>query len=87
MLIAAPQAFSRAEGIRREALRSGEFGTLEPGKFHTFAGGGAVFYAESSDPDGSLRKDFLQRRIQDKIVVVLADRARHIAEEDGNTCS
>ena len=50
VLIAAPEAFGRAEGIKREALRTAEFGLLEPGKFHTFAGGSAVFYAESADP-------------------------------------
>ena len=83
VLVAAPEAFGRAEGIKREALRTAEFGLLEPGKFHTFAGGSAVFYAESADPDGTLHKVFLQRRAADSIEVVLADRARHLVEEDG----
>jgi len=82
-LSAAPQAFARAQDIKREALRSAEFGTLEPGKFHTFAGGSAVFYAESSDPDGTLRRVFLERRSPDGVEVVLADRARHVVQEDG----
>ncbi len=83
VLIAAPAAFGRAEGIKREALRTAEFGLLEPGKFHTFAGGSAVFYAESADPDGTLHRVFLQRRAADTIEVVLADRAKHLVEEDG----
>ncbi len=83
VLVVAPDAFGRAEGIKREALRTAEFGLLEPGKFHTFAGGSAVFYAESSDPDGTLHRVFLQRRSEDGIEVVLADRARHLVEEDG----
>jgi len=83
VLVAAPQAYGRVEDIKREAVRAGEFGLLEPGKFHTFAGGSAVLYAESADPDGTLRKVFLQRRSADSIEVVLADRARHLVEEDG----
>jgi lipopolysaccharide export system permease protein len=82
-LVAAPDAFGRAEGIKQEALKAAEFGMLEPGKFHTFAGGSAVFYAESGDKDGTLHKVFLERRIEDRIEVVLADRARHVVEEDG----
>jgi lipopolysaccharide export system permease protein len=82
-LSAAPAAFARAQDIRREALRAAEFGMLEPGKFHTFAGGSAVFYAESSDPDGTLRRVFLQHRDQGGVEVVLAERARHLVQEGG----
>lgn len=79
----APQAFGRAQEIRREALRQAQFGMLEPGKFHTFAGGDAVFYAESADPDGTLRRVFLQRRVQDRVEVALAERATHEMRENG----
>jgi lipopolysaccharide export system permease protein len=82
-LSAAPQAFGKAQDIRREALRAAEIGMLEPGKFHTFAGGSAVFYAESSDPDGTLRHVFLQHRDRSGVEVVLAERARHVVEEGG----
>jgi lipopolysaccharide export system permease protein len=82
-LAAAPQAFGRAQGIRREALKAAEFGMLEPGKFHTFAGGNAVFYAESAEPDGTLRRVFLERRELDHVEVALAERARHVVEEGG----
>jgi lipopolysaccharide export system permease protein len=79
----APQAYGRAQEIRREALRQAQFGALVPGKFHTFAGGSAVFYAESADPDGTLRKVFVQRRAGDRLEVALAERARHTVEEGG----
>lgn len=82
-LFGAPNAYGRAQEIRREALRQAQFGTLEPGKFHTFAGGNAVFYAESADPDGTLRKVFVQRRAGDRLEVALAERARHTVEEGG----
>ncbi len=82
-LDAAPYSFGRAQQIQREALKAAEFGMLEPGKFHTFAHGSAVFYAESSDPDGTLRRVFLQRRVADRVEIVLADRARHLVQEGG----
>ena len=82
-LVGAPAAFGRAQQIRRDALRAAEFGMLEPGRFHSFAGGDAVFYAESRDPNGDLRRVFLQRRVRDRIEVALADRAQHRVEERG----
>lgn len=82
-LEAAPRSFGRAQQIQQEALKVAEFGMLEPGKFHTFAHGSAVFYAESADPDGTLRRVFLERRTVDRVEIVLADRARHLIEEDG----
>ncbi len=82
-LYGAPQAYAKAQDIRREALRAAQFGALEPGKFHTFAGGNAVFYAESIEPDGAFRKVFVQRRVGDRLEVALAERARHVVEENG----
>jgi len=82
-LVGAPAAFGRAQEIRRDALRAAEFGLLEPGKFHSFAGGSAVFYAESRDPNGDLRRVFLQRRERDRIEVALAERAQHRVEDHG----
>ena len=82
-LAAAPRAFGQLEGIKREAIKAAEFGMLEPGKFHTFAGGTSVFYAESADADGTLRRVFLQRRDLDHVEVALAERARHLIEEGG----
>ena len=83
VLDTAPRAFERAQEIRTEALKTAEFGMLEPGKFHTFARGAAVLYAESSDPDGTLHRVFLQRRDAARVEIVLAERARHVISEDG----
>lgn len=82
-LVGAPWSFGRADSIRADALKAAEFGMLEPGRFHTFARGSAVFYAESADADGTLRRVFLQRRIADRVEIVLADRAIHRVEEGG----
>ncbi len=79
----APRAFGRVQEIQRDALRAAVFGLLEPGKFHTFMSGTAVFYAESREPDGTFRHVFLQRRQSERVEIVLADRARHVVEEDG----
>jgi lipopolysaccharide export system permease protein len=79
----APAAFGKAQDLRREALRSAEFGRLEPGKFRSFAGGSAVFYAERADEAGVLYNVFLQRRVGDRIEVATASRAVHRIEEGG----
>jgi lipopolysaccharide export system permease protein len=78
-----PAAFGRAQDLRRVALRDAQFGQLEPGKFRTFAGGSAVFYAERADGAGVLYNVFLQRRVGDKIEVATASRAVHRIEEGG----
>lgn len=82
-LSGAPDAFGRAQQIKRDALRGAEFGMLEPGAFHAFAAGTAVLYAGFADEDGTLRRVFIQRRVDDRIEVILADRARHVVEEGG----
>ena len=46
---AIPGATARAKELRAEALRDAQFGSLEPGRFRTFAGGRVVFYAERVD--------------------------------------
>jgi lipopolysaccharide export system permease protein len=79
----APRAFARAQDIQRAALRDAQFGQLEPGKFHPFAGGRSVFYAESGDPDGTLHKVFVERGNADRVEVLLADRARQSVSEGG----
>jgi lipopolysaccharide export system permease protein len=83
-LFGSPHAYGRAQEIRREALRQAQFASLEAGRFHTFAGGAVVFYAESADADGTLRKVFVQRRAEDRIEIALAERARHTVEDGGS---
>jgi lipopolysaccharide export system permease protein len=70
-----PTAARHAQQIRIEALRSAQFGALEPGRFRSFAGGDAVFYAERVDPDGLLHRVFVQRRVGERVEVAIAERA------------
>ena len=82
-LVLAPRAFGEAQQIRRDALRAAQFGALVPGRFHSFAGGTGVFYAESVGPDGDLYKVFIERRVQGHLEIALAARASHRSEEGG----
>jgi lipopolysaccharide export system permease protein len=79
----APTAYGRAMDLKREALREAQFGQLEPGKFRTFAGGAAVFYAERADAAGVLYNVFIERRDGDKVEVAVASRAVHRVEDEG----
>jgi lipopolysaccharide export system permease protein len=79
----APTAYGRALDLKREALREAQFGQLEPGKFRTFAGGAAVFYAERADDAGVLYNVFIERREGDKVEIAVASRAVHRIEDEG----
>ena len=70
-----PAAWTKSSDLRNEATRAAQFGALEPGRFRSFAGGDAVFYAERVEPTGELYGVFVQRSIGDKIEVAMADRA------------
>jgi lipopolysaccharide export system permease protein len=70
-----PAAGMRAQQIRVEALRSAQFGSLEAGRFRSFAGGDIVFYAERVRPNGQLEGVFVQRRVGDRVEIAVAERA------------
>jgi lipopolysaccharide export system permease protein len=70
-----PAAWTKSSDLRNEATRAAQFGALEPGRFRSFAGGDAVFYAERVEPTGELFGVFVQRSIGDKIEVAMAERA------------
>ena len=70
-----PAAWIKSNDLRLEATRAAQFGALEPGRFRSFAGGEAVFYAERVEPTGELYGVFVQRSVGDKIEVAMADRA------------
>jgi lipopolysaccharide export system permease protein len=70
-----PEAGDRAQRIRIDAMRAAQFGALEPGRFRSFAGGDAVFYAEKVEKDGQLTGVFVQRRVEDRLEVAVAERA------------
>jgi len=79
----APTAYGKALNLKREALREAQFGQLEAGKFRTFAGGAAVFYAERADEAGVLYNVFIERRQGDQVEIAVASRAIHKIEDDG----
>ena len=70
-----PEAGERAQLIRAEAMRSAQFGALEAGRFRSFAGGDAVFYAEKVERSGQLKGVFVQRRDADRLEIAVAERA------------
>jgi lipopolysaccharide export system permease protein len=70
-----PAAGSLAQEMRIEALRVAQFGALEAGRFRSFAGGDAVFYAERVRGEGRLEGVFVQRRDEDRIEIAVAERA------------
>lgn len=70
-----PAAWLKSGELRTEAARAAQFGALEPGRFRSFAGGDAVFYAERVEKSGELFGVFVQRVDGDKIEVAMAERA------------
>jgi lipopolysaccharide export system permease protein len=78
-----PDAAGRVQGLRASALREAQFGNLEPGRFRTIGGSGAVLYASTAGADGTLREVFVKRGRDDRLEVALATRARHYVSSDG----
>ena len=70
-----PAARALAQEIRVQAMRSAQFGALEPGRFRSFGSGDAVFYAERVDKQGRLYGVFVQRRSDDRVELAVAERA------------
>jgi lipopolysaccharide export system permease protein len=70
-----PQAWQTSADLRTAALRAAQFGALEAGRFRSFAGGDAVFYAARVDRSGELFDVFVQRNAGDKIEIATAQRA------------
>ena len=70
-----PEAGVRAQELRIEAMRAAQFGALEAGRFRSFAGGDAVFYAEKVERSGQLEGVFVQRRVKDRLEIAVAERA------------
>jgi lipopolysaccharide export system permease protein len=70
-----PAAWQKSQELRVEAIRAAQFGALEPGRFRSFAGGDAVFYAERVGDGGELYEVFVQRSVGDRIEIAMAERA------------
>jgi lipopolysaccharide export system permease protein len=77
VFIQVPQADSEAQLLRQSALKEAQFGQLDAGRFRSFSGGDAVFYAERVDSEGILHNVFVQRESAGRIEVALADTATY----------
>ncbi len=75
-----PRADQQAQLLRQSALKEAQFGQLDAGRFRSFSGGDAVFYAERVDVNGVLHNVFVQREQHDaegRTEVALADTATY----------
>jgi lipopolysaccharide export system permease protein len=78
-----PYAASRATELRAEAIRSGQFAPIAPGRFRSFGGGSTVVYAQSAGIDGTLERVFVKRSRGARYEIAVARRARHSISADG----
>src|ERR1700722_6640404 len=72
-----PQADNEAKLLRQSAIKEAQIGQLDGGRFRSFSGGDAVFYAERVDHEGVLHNVFVQRESEGRIEVALADTATY----------
>jgi lipopolysaccharide export system permease protein len=77
VFVQVPQADGEAQRLRQSALKEAQFGQLDAGRFRSFSGGDAVFYAERVDAEGVLHNVFVQREAAGRIEVALADTATY----------
>jgi lipopolysaccharide export system permease protein len=79
-----PLADAETQRLRRSAYKEAQFGQLDAGRFRSFSGGDAVFYAERVDSQGVLHNVFLQRESAGRVEVALAETATYSkASADG----
>ena len=74
-----PRADSQIQLLRRSAIKEAQFGQLDAGRFRSFSGDDAVFYAERVDADGVLHNVFVRRESGGRIELALADTATYSA--------
>jgi lipopolysaccharide export system permease protein len=77
VFVQVPQADSEAQLLRQSAIKEAQFGQLDAGRFKSFSGGDAVFYAERVDAEGILHNVFVQRESAGRIELALADTATY----------
>jgi lipopolysaccharide export system permease protein len=78
-----PRADSQVQLLRQSAIKEAQFGQLDAGRFRSFSGGDAVFYAERVDQEGVLHNVFVQRESAGRIEVALADTATYTKTSSG----
>ena len=79
----APRSIARIAAITEEAQRQADLATLEAGRFITPSGGDMALYAERVGEDGLLSNIFLQRQIDGRLEVIVADRGERVERGDG----
>lgn len=72
-----PRADQQVQLLRQSALKEAQVGQLDAGRFRSFSGGDAVFYAERVDREGVLHNVFVRRETEGRIEVALADTATY----------
>ena len=77
VFVQVPRADSEAQLLRQSAIKEAQFGQLDAGRFRSFSGGDAVFYAERVDSEGILHNVFVQRESAGRIELALADTATY----------
>jgi len=82
-LVQVPRADYQAQTLRQSALKEAQFGQLDAGRFRSFSGGDAVFYAERVDAGGVLHNVFVQRESNGRFEVALADTATYSKADAG----
>ncbi len=82
-LAVGPASMARVLALRNEAVHAGQLEPLAPGRFRTFGGGSTVVYAQDSLADGTLGNVFVERDLDGRVEVTLAQRARATASADG----
>ena len=77
VFVQVPQADTEVQLLRQSAFKEAQFGQLDAGRFRSFSGGDAVFYAERVDSEGVLHNVFVQRETAGRIELALADTATY----------
>ncbi|MDA0679201.1 MAG: LPS export ABC transporter permease LptF [Proteobacteria bacterium] len=80
-----PMALSEIERIGLEARRQADLSSIEPGRFTSDSRQGSVVYAENISEDGAIENVFLQRRTDNGVEVVIAERGEQVESDDPNT--
>ena len=83
VFVQVPRADTQIQLLRQSALKEAQFGQLDAGRFRSFSGGEAVFYAERVDQDGVLHNVFVQRETAGRVEVALADTATYTKAAQG----
>jgi lipopolysaccharide export system permease protein len=83
VFVQVPRADAQVQLLRTAAFKEAQFGQLDAGRFRSFAGGDAVFYAERVDQEGVLHNVFVQRETAGRIEVALAETATYSKASQG----